>query len=272
VFECASKDKKGTKQPLCKSIVAEITVNIIVPLTGRSDAMHRFIKTYANLVKNHHELLNLIIVDFPESNHEFEALKKELEDYEKKIGNTKIKLLRESGEFSRGKGLQTGAFSCEHDDLLFFCDIDMVFNAETLRHIRQYTVQGELAFYPTVFSKYDPASTLKKGNFHISEREGFWREYGFGMVSLYQADFLESGGFDTSLSGWGLEDVHLVSNFVAKGKDIMRSNAASLVHPWHPKFCAEDLSQTQKDSCVRTRASHVASQPILYQKWLKKNH
>jgi chondroitin sulfate synthase len=94
----------------------------------------------------------------------------------------------------------------------------MVFNAETLRHIRQYTVQGELAFYPTVFSKYDPASTLKKGNFHISEREGFWREYGFGMVSLYQADFLESGGFDTSLSGWGLEDVHLVSNFVAKGK------------------------------------------------------
>ncbi len=94
IEKCAAEDKKETKKHLCKNIIDEITVNIIVPLTGRSEAMHRFIKTYASLVKNHHELLNLIIVDFPASNHEFEALKTELEDYEKKIGNTKIKLLR----------------------------------------------------------------------------------------------------------------------------------------------------------------------------------
>ncbi|CAG5112275.1 Oidioi.mRNA.OKI2018_I69.chr2.g6506.t1.cds [Oikopleura dioica] len=272
IQKCITQNEKEKNPALCKNVIDEITVNIIVPLTGRSDALHRFMKTYSSLVKHHHELLNLIIVDFPASNAEFEALKDELKNYQEKISNTEIKLLREHGEFSRGKGLQTGAQACEHDDLLFFCDIDMVFNTETLRHIRQFTVQGEVAFYPTVFSKYDPASTLKKGNFHISEREGFWREYGFGMVSLYQADFLESGGFDQSLHGWGLEDVHLVTNFVAKGKDIMRANAASLVHPWHPKFCAEDLSQTQRDSCFRTRASHIASQPILYQKWLKKKN
>ena len=54
--------------------------------------------------------------------------------------------------------------------------------------------------------------------FDLSQREGFWREYGFGMVSLYQSDFASSGGFDMNLHGWGMEDVHLVTNFIMRGK------------------------------------------------------
>ena len=48
--------------------------------------------------------------------------------------------------------------------------------------------------------------------------EGFWREYGFGMLGIYKSDFDNSGGFDMNLHGWGLEDVHLVTNIVMRKK------------------------------------------------------
>ena len=38
------------------------------------------------------------------------------------------------------------------------------------------------------------------------------------MVGIYKADFDQSGGFDMSLQGWGLEDVHLVANLVLREK------------------------------------------------------
>ena len=40
------------------------------------------------------------------------------------------------------------------------------------------------------------------------------------MVSLYQSDFAASGGFDLTLQGWGGEDIHLVTNFILRGKVI----------------------------------------------------
>ena len=38
------------------------------------------------------------------------------------------------------------------------------------------------------------------------------------MVGIYKSDFDKSGGFDMSLQGWGLEDVHLVANLVLREK------------------------------------------------------
>jgi len=52
--------------------------------------------------------------------------------------------------------------------------------------------------------------------FNLNEEEGFWREYGFGMLGIYKSDFENSGGFDMNLQGWGLEDVHLVTNIVMR--------------------------------------------------------
>ena len=52
----------------------------------------------------------------------------------------------------------------------------------------------------------------------MDKMEGFWREYGFGMLGIYKSDFDNSGGFDMNLHGWGLEDVHLVTNIVMRKK------------------------------------------------------
>lgn len=75
-----------------------------------------------------------------------------------------------------------------------------------------------MIYYPVVFSRFDPSATHQRDVYSLDPREGFWREYGFGMVGIYKADFDQSGGFDMSLQGWGLEDVHLVANLVLREK------------------------------------------------------
>lgn len=81
-----------------------------------------------------------------------------------------------------------------------------------------------------IFSKFEPEATNRGDIFDLSQKEGFWREYGFGMVSLYQSDFATSGGFDMNLHGWGMEDVHLVTNFILRGK--VRKNSTILLHKY----------------------------------------
>ena len=114
-------------------------------------------------------------------------------------------------------GLQIGADSCENGDLLFFCDIDMEFTFEFFRRLLDNTRPG-VAFYPIIFSQYDPSHVgPEKNNFKIETLRGFWRQYGYGMVALYKEDFDAAGGFDVKIVGWGMEDVYLVSNVISNG-------------------------------------------------------
>ena len=132
-------------QAVCRHPVDTIPVTIIIPLTGRSEAMHRFLDIFENLVTQESESLNLVIVDFPSRGNDdiesFNRLKSDLYTLEKRLPNSRIELLRENGEFSRGKGLQIGGLSQGPGELLFFCDIDMVLNSATIKRIRQETVK-----------------------------------------------------------------------------------------------------------------------------------
>ena len=38
-------------------------------------------------------------------------------------------------------------------------------------------------------------------HFNITEYGGFWREYGYGMVGIYNFDFKKTGGFDLDVHG-----------------------------------------------------------------------
>ena len=64
---------------------------------------------------------------------------------------TQILLHNEEGEFSRGKGLQVGALKmAKMHELLFFCDVDIVFNEQTLRRIRYETKQVRYSVYEQI--------------------------------------------------------------------------------------------------------------------------
>ena len=71
----------------------------------------------------------------------FKELRSQLYSLEKRLPNSRIELIKEEGEFSRGKGLQIGGMSQKEDELIFFCDIDVAFDATTMKRIRYETIK-----------------------------------------------------------------------------------------------------------------------------------
>lgn len=65
------------------------------------------------------------------------------------------------------------------------------------------------------------------------------------------------GGFDTSIRGWGKEDVDLFDKFIAASENItiFRAVDPGLVHVFHIVECDPNLTETQLDMCKSTRAS-----------------
>ena len=77
----------------------------------------------------------------------------------------------------------------------------MLFTKSFFRRLL-YNVRPGVAYYPIIFSEYDPdhVGTIND-HFNIREMNGFWREYGYGMVALYKSDFDKAGGFDVKIEG-----------------------------------------------------------------------
>uniref|UniRef100_A0A1B6DND4 Hexosyltransferase n=1 Tax=Clastoptera arizonana TaxID=38151 RepID=A0A1B6DND4_9HEMI len=77
------------------------------------------------------------------------------------------------------------------------------------------------------------------------------------MVFLLQIDVrFEVGGFDTTIHGWGGEDVDVFNKFIAYGENItvFRAVDPGLVHVFHPRFCDETLPKDQFKMCQGTKA------------------
>jgi chondroitin sulfate synthase len=91
-------------------------------------------------------------------------------------------------------------------------DIDMTFNYGLLENILRNTAPNQV-YLPIVFSQFKTRGDYTN-NFLVNEKQGFWRDFGFGMLSIYQKDFMRSGGYDLSINGWGLEDVRLCDQFI----------------------------------------------------------
>ena len=110
------------------------------------------------------------------------------------------------------------------DCLLFFIDVDMVFNKQTLYRIRKHTIRHRQMYFPIVFSQYDPSfeddnpesmglNQIHSSTFDIDDSRGYWRFYGFGITSLYRSDLKRVGGMNLTIHGWGKEDVDLFDRY-----------------------------------------------------------
>ena len=252
-------------------------VHILVPLTGRYDTFVRFMDNFERtcLLPSQNVKLTVILVD-NDSNQDREKHLDLIKEYHNKYPKGDLSVIPMTGDFSRGLALELGSSLLSNNSLLFFCDVDLVFNTDALQRCRDNAIQGSQAYFPVVFSQYDPkivyaGSPPEDSNFVFTKKSGFWRDYGFGITCIFKSDLQMAGGFDTSIQGWGLEDVDLFTKVINSGLKAFRSQEPGIVHVYHPVHCDTNLEPKQYKMCLGSKASTYASTMQLAELWLEKH-
>lgn len=242
--------------------IQDKVIHFVLPLFGRQEVLERFLRNYEEVCLLPKENTELHVVLFPQSNDPSGASSMEIiQSMKNKHRNSGIDVISASGNFSRARALDLGASRLKDDDLLFFVDVDIVFTASALQRIRFNTVMNRRIYFPIVYSQYDPKIVHPEGkgaSFAINDDNGYWRQFGFGIVSLYKRDFVAVGGFNLSIKGWGKEDVDLFEKAVKSNLEVFRSPDKNLIHVYHDVDCDNELSTTQLSMCRGTKADTFA--------------
>ncbi|XP_058878251.1 chondroitin sulfate synthase 3 [Acipenser ruthenus] len=256
---------------------SEKKIHILVPLTGRYDIFLRFMENFEKtcLITNQNVKLAIILVN-SDSNQDKDKHIELIKEYRNKYPKADLSIIPMTGDFSRGLALEMGSSQLENNTLLLFCDVDLMFNADFLQRCRDNTIQGEQVYYPVIFSQYDPkivygGNPPEDSTFVFTKKSGFWRDYGFGITCIYKTDLIKAGGFDTSIQGWGLEDVDLFTKVLHSGLKAFRSQEVGIVHIYHPVHCDPNLDPKQYKMCLGSKASTYASTMQLAELWLEKH-
>ncbi|XP_055757880.1 chondroitin sulfate N-acetylgalactosaminyltransferase 2 [Salvelinus fontinalis] len=243
-----------------------VVINIIVPLAGRTEAFSQFLHNFREVCIKHDRGVHLTVVYFGQEG--LREVKSYLERMSREESFSNYTLIPVDEEFSRGRGLDIGARAWKKGDvLMFFCDVDIYFTLDYLNTCLLHTAPNKRVFYPVVFSLYNPAVVY--GNLELvppiesqlihKKDAGFWRDFGFGMTCQYRSDFLNIGGFDLEVKGWGVEDVHLYRKYLRSDLIVTRTPVSGLFHLWHEKQCADELTPEQYRMCIQSKAMNEAS-------------
>ncbi|KAJ8262771.1 hypothetical protein COCON_G00152280 [Conger conger] len=241
-------------------------INIVVPLSKRVEKFRHFMVNFREVCIRQDGRVHLTVVYFGKD--QITEVKGILKKTSKEMNFRNFTLVQLNEEFSRGRGLDVGARTWKRGNvLLFFCDVDIYFSAEFLNSCRLNSQPGKKVFYPVLFSQYNPS--LVYGNHKaipplqqqlvIDKDTGFWRDFGFGMTCQYRSDFINIGGFDMSIKGWGGEDVHLYRKYLHSGLLVVRAPSRGLFHLWHQKSCSDQLPLEQYRMCMESKAMNEAS-------------
>ena len=242
---------------------------MILPLAGRYETFRQFMDNFESVCADRESAnvdqdrgsageVALLIVLFTEegSAGEVDLITSRVSASHQRYPHLSVSIVRMSGQFSRGAGLQQAAKLLPRHSLMFFVDVDVQFTSAVLRRIRLATALGRSAYYPVVFSQYDP---IMATGTNFSAGAGCWRQFGYGIVALYNADFADAGGFDLDIRGWGREDVDLVERLLARNISVFRAVDPGLVHVFHSKHCDPGLDAAQYQMCLGSKASSFAS-------------
>lgn len=238
-------------------------INFILPLSGRYEIFRRFLQNYEDICLTSGEKTSLLVVLYQHrSENTFNKTIDLIEQLKYKYRSASIEVLPVAGDFSRARALDLAASRLQVDDLMLFIDVDVVFTGSALNRIRLNTLPGRRMYFPIVFSQYDPkvvyGDARRQDKFTINEISGHWRQYGFGIVSLYKSDYRTVGGLDLSIQGWGKEDVEFFEKAVRSGLDVFRAADRHLVHVYHEIECSRELSSLQYSMCMGSKADTYA--------------
>uniref|UniRef100_A0A182MEV0 Hexosyltransferase n=1 Tax=Anopheles culicifacies TaxID=139723 RepID=A0A182MEV0_9DIPT len=305
---------------------------LVIPLSGRSETFMRFLRNFEEVALRQDGATDLLVSMYVEP-VETPMIVALLDNLKARYPDSRINYLQLYGNFSRGVALDHAVKSsyCNPEDILFFIDVDMVFTVQSLDRIRHNVIRHRQIYLPIVFSEYDPhaSSTIlspgwlasptterpkmaadpdRQRNFSIPYRitndNGYFRQFGYGLVGIYKADLLRPDlkGFSTDITGWGLEDVKFLENVIALNQrgnqrlqaiadgrwdpfggatspdgsmppspseelSIFRAPDPSLVHIFHPIHCDTSLEEAQYKMCLGTKANTIGSYSMLHDRF-----
>ena len=243
-------------------------VHFIVPLVGRLETFRRFMKNFELVCLIARQRVKLVVAysSFVSFSDEHKVIMKEYQD---KYPEAELIWLDVAGDFSRGIALSLAADKFDQTALLFLCDVDLIFNLEFIDRCRMNTALGKRVYFPIMFSQFDPELTYSNKtkpdtHFTINNDAGVWRSYSFGPVCIYHQDLDAVGGFNTSIKGWGLEDMDLYERFVNLTEvELFRAADPGLIHVYHPVICDPNLPARQQSLCQGSKSSGRASRKSL---------
>ncbi|KAK7481602.1 hypothetical protein BaRGS_00027118 [Batillaria attramentaria] len=255
-------------------------IHFIMPLAGRYKIFQRFMLNFEDVCLRRREPVRLIVVLYvnPEETDAYSKSVDLLQRYQRHYGADRIEIVHAQGQFSRGRGLELGAQRCHSDALLFMVDVDILMTPSSLTRIRLNTLLGRQVYFPIVFSQYDPQPVCEAQPQHcqchanegctliptdFSSSAGYWRQFGFGIATMYRSDMLSVGGFDQSIVGWGKEDVDLYTKFIESNLTVFRAVDPGMTHVFHAITCDPSLDAAQLTMCVNSKAQSYAAAPLL---------
>lgn len=239
-------------------------VNIIVPLYGRLENFKRFLKNIESVCFQVEEKMRLAVILYESDQEEVSESKMVFEDLARRYPTYDLRMIDATGPFSRANALELGSKVFPLDSLLFFLDVDIVLDFNVMDRIRLNTIKSQQVYFPVVFSEYDPEYLENDSEMPLlGEERGYWRQFGYGIVSIYHSDLIHVGGFDTSIQGWGKEDVDLYSKVVRSNLTVLRAADPGIVHIFHPISCSPELEDLQYEMCWGSKLSSLSSQKTL---------
>ncbi|XP_071844885.1 chondroitin sulfate synthase 1-like [Apostichopus japonicus] len=241
------------------------TIHFIMPLAGRLENFQTFMKNFEKTCLVPGDSVKLLVVLFEkDDDDQSEAIEETLMKYAKQYPNYDLRLLHGVGDFKRGAALDLGASQFPKSALMLFVDVDMYLSPGFVSRCRLNTALGSQVFFPSFFSQYNPdfvygPESHPSSTLVISKETGFFRNHGYGIVCLYNEDLQRVGGLDSSIVGWGFEDVDLYQKFVSSNITILRTPDPGLIHIYHPVECDVMLEPKQYQMCMGTKGNTYGS-------------
>ncbi|KAI6182876.1 Hexosyltransferase [Aphelenchoides bicaudatus] len=253
------ENPNAVSSELTKEAILQERIHLIMPLKGRSQTFQRFASNLKQVLPPDENQIELIIICYQSNSDEDAVIRDKINEMATFLPTRVIEM--GTRPFSRGQALSAGSSTLPTDALLFFTDVDMLFTYETLQRVRLNTV-----YFPIVFSEFSSKywNVADRNDphmhFNFNRQHGYFRHFGYGLVSIFKQDFDNIGGFNLSIQGWGLEDVNLFEKCVgSKHLRVFRSPDPGLVHAFHKIECPADIPTSQRHMCVGSKYASLAS-------------
>lgn len=251
---------ESTNHPL-----VDKNVEFVVPTSGINKRLFEFLDMYEDVCLKTDERCNLNLVVYGEP--DLKIISDSLRSLRLKYPTASLRLVTGKGRFSRGRALDLGISTLSRNDLVFMCDVDMEITGDFLQRCQHNTIKNKQVYYPEFFKYYNMdyvyRFTKRPRRLSISRQNGHWAKYSYGMVCMYQGDYVRTGGFDTKIEGWGGEDNDLAMKVLKKGLNILRAPDPALSHRYHDKVCSTNLTPRQFASCIDSRNEDLADRTRL---------